>query len=269
MNTKSLLTRIGVPVLSLGLLGGLGATLATSASASVLPKVASGAVELGSPLQYESFLAIQDGMVHGAVDYTNWAYPEPGSGTWAPADGPHALVTTFQGTPYAHTLNGGLTVAADSNDRLSFSGTGEFNGAADAGWSASGHVTDNKVTFKITYNGTYNPGYTATATGTIAANGSASGTMTSSLNQAGLTWTMPAGSFSEVLHYVAPVSSASVDTAARSTVLAFTIPASVPGLAGTLVTVSAHDGGPGFASDTYAHNGTSYPVIGGPGISVP
>lgn len=34
MNTKSLLTRIGVPVLSLGLLGGLGATLATSASAA-------------------------------------------------------------------------------------------------------------------------------------------------------------------------------------------------------------------------------------------
>ena len=28
MNTKSLLTRIGVPVLALGLLGGLGATLA-------------------------------------------------------------------------------------------------------------------------------------------------------------------------------------------------------------------------------------------------
>jgi hypothetical protein len=37
MNTKSLLTRIGVPVLSLGLLGGLGATLATSASADVKP----------------------------------------------------------------------------------------------------------------------------------------------------------------------------------------------------------------------------------------
>jgi len=37
MNTKSLLTRIGVPVLSLGLLGGLGATLATSASAATLP----------------------------------------------------------------------------------------------------------------------------------------------------------------------------------------------------------------------------------------
>ena len=36
MNTKSLLTRIAVPVLGLGLLGGLGATLATSASASTL-----------------------------------------------------------------------------------------------------------------------------------------------------------------------------------------------------------------------------------------
>jgi hypothetical protein len=37
MNTKSLLTRMAVPVLSLGLLGGIGATLATSASASTLP----------------------------------------------------------------------------------------------------------------------------------------------------------------------------------------------------------------------------------------
>ncbi len=36
MNTKSLLTRIGVPVLSLAMLGGLGATLATSASASTM-----------------------------------------------------------------------------------------------------------------------------------------------------------------------------------------------------------------------------------------
>jgi hypothetical protein len=37
MNTKSLLTRIAVPVLSLGLLGGLGAALATSADAGTLP----------------------------------------------------------------------------------------------------------------------------------------------------------------------------------------------------------------------------------------
>ena len=43
MNTKSLLTRIAVPVLSLGLLGGIGATLATSAgpaSAATMASVA-------------------------------------------------------------------------------------------------------------------------------------------------------------------------------------------------------------------------------------
>ena len=40
MNTKFLLTRIGVPVLGLGLLGGLGATLATSASASTVAALA-------------------------------------------------------------------------------------------------------------------------------------------------------------------------------------------------------------------------------------
>jgi hypothetical protein len=45
MNTKSLLTRIGVPVLSLGLLGGLGATLATSASASAMATTLSASVK--------------------------------------------------------------------------------------------------------------------------------------------------------------------------------------------------------------------------------
>jgi hypothetical protein len=39
MNTKSLLTRIAVPVVGLGLLGGAGAALATSAGASTLPAV--------------------------------------------------------------------------------------------------------------------------------------------------------------------------------------------------------------------------------------
>ena len=39
MNTKSLLTRIAVPVLSLGLLGGTGLALATSAGAATMPAV--------------------------------------------------------------------------------------------------------------------------------------------------------------------------------------------------------------------------------------
>src|SRR5207244_10872465 len=45
MNTKSLLTRIGVPVLSLGLLGGVGATLATSASAATQSAVLTASVQ--------------------------------------------------------------------------------------------------------------------------------------------------------------------------------------------------------------------------------
>ncbi|HTQ92299.1 MAG TPA: hypothetical protein VMK84_22680 [Streptosporangiaceae bacterium] len=48
MNTKSLLIRIGVPVLSLGLLGGLGATLATSASASTTATTVSASTQTGT-----------------------------------------------------------------------------------------------------------------------------------------------------------------------------------------------------------------------------
>jgi hypothetical protein len=53
----------------------------------------------------------------------------------------------------------------------------------------------------------------------------------------------------------------------------FTIPASVPGLAGTRVTVKVHDGGYGARHDAYAAGVTGttltpYPIIGGPGITV-
>lgn len=41
-----------------------------------------------------------------------------------------------------------------------------------------------------------------------------------------------------------------------------------PGLVGVEVTVNVHDGGRGPVSDTYAHNGISYPIIGGPGITI-
>ena len=62
------------------------ASAATLPSNHVLPRVAAGSVELGNPLQYETFLALQSvGHHHGGVDYTNWTYAEPGSGVWAPA----------------------------------------------------------------------------------------------------------------------------------------------------------------------------------------
>jgi len=60
--------------------------LATTGAASastvrVPPREAYGSVELGGPLQYEQFLALQGfGRNHGQVNYTNWTYAEPGSG---------------------------------------------------------------------------------------------------------------------------------------------------------------------------------------------
>src|SRR5437762_2840720 len=66
MNTKSLLTRIGVPVLSIGLLGGLGATLATSASASTLPAAAT----LSASVQPSTATVVASTHVPGVPDTT-------------------------------------------------------------------------------------------------------------------------------------------------------------------------------------------------------
>jgi hypothetical protein len=251
----------------------LSAPVAASAATltSARPAMAWGSVELGNPLQYEKFLAIQNGSHHGTVDYTNFTYAEPGSGVWAPANSPQALTFTYAGTAYTHTLNGGLKLTALSPEKLAFTGSGSYNGQAGATWTISGQVKGNKISYTIKYTGTLSPGYTVTATGTIAADGSASGTATSSQGQA-LTWTEGPGAFASVLHYVAPVSSVHVKTGHNAT-FQFTIPANVAGLAGTKVTVTVHDGGRGAAHDTYAHGvtggaQTAYPIIGGPGITV-
>ena len=87
---------------ALAVTAGLAVTTAGAASAATLPtkplpRAAAGSVELGNPLQYETFLALQGGRYHGNVDYTNWTYAEPGSGVWAPAAGPQALVFTLTG----------------------------------------------------------------------------------------------------------------------------------------------------------------------------
>ena len=275
MSARALLRRTSLVGGTLLIAGGAAEAMAASASASTTqgryqPREAALLVELGSPLQYEQFLALPGGRYHGNVDYTNWTYAEPGSGVFAPAAGPHALVFTFAGAQYAHTLNGGLKLVALSPDKLAFSGNGYYNGQAGATWKISGRVTDGKVKATITYNGTLDPGYKVTLTGTVANDGSVSGTAESSQHQA-LTFTMPAGSFASVLHYIAPIRSAQVQR--HDATFQFTIPASVPGLAGTKVTVKVHDGGYGARHDAYRAGVTGtmltpYPIIGGPGITV-
>ena len=109
-----------------------------------------------------------------------------------------------------------------------------------------------------------------TIAGKVAADGSVTGTATSSTGQA-FTFTMPAGTFASVLHYVAPIRSDQIQR--HDATFKFTIPAAVPGLAGAKVTVKVHDGGFGRAHDRYAHGVTGtqltpYPIIGGRSITV-
>ena len=106
--------------------------------------------------------------------------------------------------------------------------------------------------------------------GKVAADGSVSGTAKSSTGQA-LTFSMPAGSFVSVLHYVAPIKADQIK--GRDATFQFTIPAKVAGLGGTKVTVKVRDGGRGARHDRYAHGVTGtplqpYPIIGGPGVTV-
>ena len=253
----------------LTLAGLLATTAATSASAAVRPqpREAYGSMELGSPLQYETFLALQGfGRNHGQVDYTNWAYAEPGSGVYAPQSGAHQLTFVYQGAQYAHTLKGGLKLVAMSPDRLAFSGTGLYNGGGIT-WTITGQVTDAQLKAVIAYDG---QSYKVTLAGRVASDGSVTGTATSSTGQA-LTFTMPAGTFASVLHYVAPIRSDQIQR--HDATFQFTIPARVAGLAGTKVTVKVHDGGFGRVHDRYAHGVTGtqltpYPIIGGPGVTV-
>jgi len=278
MRVRTIITAAAVPAAAGVLLASGGAASAAAATPATLmasygrPAVAVGSVELGSPLQYEKFVALQGfGRYHGAVDYTNWTYAEPGTGVYAPAATPQQLVFALGSSQYAHTLNNdSLKLVALSPDRLAFTGSGEYGQpGSTATWTIKGQVNDGKVRFVITYNGSLEPGYTVTATGTIASDGSAQGTATTSDNQA-LTWQMPAKAWFSVLHYIAPIKSDSIQPWKHggNATFRYVIPASSPDLAGTKVTMIVHDGGPGHARDTlkFGANGgpaSLYPILAG------
>jgi len=234
------------------------------------PAQAIGRVELGNPLQYETFLAQQQGRYHGWVDYTNFTYTQPGSGVWAPAAGPHGMTFMYGGQKYSHTLNAGLKMWALSPERLAFTGSGAYVDNASVTWVIKGEVNGAKVTAIITYTGTVDHGYKVFMTGKIAKDGHVAGLAKSSTGQV-MPFVMDQGSFASVLHYVAPIKAAQVQRHDAS--FTFTIPAKVAGLAGTKVTVKVHDGGWGAKHDTYRHGVTGgqlaqYPIIGGPGVSI-
>ena len=65
--------------------------------------------------------------------------------------GSHALVFTYQGSQYAHTLNGGLKLYALSPERLAFSGSGSYSGGGT--WTIRGQVDRGRVSATIAYDG--------------------------------------------------------------------------------------------------------------------
>ena len=238
-----------------------GSLIGTAAAASAAPvnHQATGAVTLAGPLQNETFTALQNGRWHGQVDYTNWTYVVPGSGVFAPQPGAHPLTVKFGSSTFAHTLNGSLKLTGLSPERLAFSGTGSYPGIT---WKISGQVNGNRLTATIAYDGQT---YKAYLNGVIARDGSVSGTALDSARQR-LTFSLPAGSFASVLHYTAPVQSAKVQR--QDAQFSFTVPARAGLGSNVKVTVTVHDGGWGAAHDRYAHNGASYPITGGTGVTI-
>jgi len=253
------------------LLAVAGGGVATAGAASAHqqpppPRVskAYGSVALSGPIQYVSF-GVQSWYRHhhqhsgGWINYANFTYPDPGTNVWN-IGGTHTLTFAVGNSTYQHTMNV-TTVTPLSAHSTAFSGTGTYNpDPAAYTWTVNGTVNWNTVNFTIVYTGTANPGYQVTGQGQIAADGSVSGTATDS-NGTTLSFTMPPGSAFAVLEYTAPVYWASIYRHDASFV--FTIPQSAPaGLAGLPIIVKVHDGGPGYAHDTYAHGVATSPHNG-------
>jgi hypothetical protein len=136
MNTKSLLTRIGVPVLSLGLLGGLGATLATSASASTM------ATTLSS-VKPNSFTVVTHSAQH--EDTTNVAVQGRTDNVWAYDNlSEQFKVTPLGGTQYEVqlTTNGSFDASADPTTGQPVSFNGSVHGTYDLGTVTSTQAPD-------------------------------------------------------------------------------------------------------------------------------
>jgi hypothetical protein len=243
--------------------GGVATAGAASARPSPPPPVAraTGSVALSGPAQYVKFAVSARHSHHrsGWIEYTNFTYPDPGTNVWN-IGGTHTLTFAVGGSAYQHTMDV-TTITPLGPDATAFSGTGTYNpDPADYTWTVNGTVHRNTVNFTIVYTGSADPGYRVTAQGKIAADGSVSGSATDT-NGTTLAFTMPPGSAFEALSYTAPVTWASIGH--HNANFVFTIPQGAPaGLAGLPIIVKVHDGGRGYAHDTYAHGVATSPHNG-------
>jgi len=235
----------------------LGVTAGTaSAGTQPVPKV-TGSIELANPMQYASFNAFASTPVKGSITYTNFDYKVAGTGVWL-LNTPVTLTATLPPNDYHFTLNVD-TVKPTSPTASTFTGHGLY---VEGNWplTLSGSISGSKISFSFAYT-TALPGYVFSATGTIAADGSLAGTATDTNGQTPLTWTLGAGSASEVFSYTAPVTNVDVTTPTAAT-FDFTVPAGIP-YAGTPIHVAVTDGGSPGTRDTWQANGSFYPIVSG------
>jgi len=245
MNIRSILVS---GALALAVAGGSAATAGVANAHPVPVPKATGSVALAHPTQYVTF-NVKGGHSrhHGWIDYANFMYKAPFAHTnvWniGKASG---LTFTVGGTAYQHAMKVS-TVTPSSTTMTQFSGTGKYLGTEAYTWTINGTVSYDTVSFKIAYD---QVSYSLAATGQIKHDGSVIGTATASDGQT-LAFAMPAGSAFQVLRFQAPVAWATFGRHHDAT-FGFTVPRMPVRLAGLHMIAKVHDGGPGFAHDTYA-----------------
>jgi len=259
-------------ILALAVAGGSVATAgAASAHPIPVPK-ATGSVALAGPvwnpsagpIQYSSFYVFGGpGRYHGSIDYANFSQPAFHTNVWNISKA-NSLTFTLGSDAYTHTMTV-TTLTPTSTHSTAFAGSGFYNADKTVTWTITGTVDWNTVSFTIAYG---NSTYTVSGSGLIKPDGSVSGTATAANPTQSLTFTMPSHSAFQVLRYTAPVTAAFI-WGRNATFWSITPRYGLPWwLAGRLVMVKVHDGGPTFR-DTYASGFapfwrvTPYQITGG------
>jgi hypothetical protein len=222
---------------------------------------ATGSVGLSSPLQFADFNVSENGK--GRVTYTNFEFPVPGTGVWAPAQ-TTTIAFNYQGPDYHHifSLDSFTPLSTES---VGFTGTGYFDPDHSYTWNLKGMINEDAVWFQILYTGT-SAGCKLYAHGTISDTGVMSGTWGGNCwSGNNNSWSTGPGAAYEVFSYKARTTCASIDELNADATFGFTIPNGVP-LAGVPIVVKVHDGGsPGALHDTWWHGVDSAPGSCTPG----
>jgi hypothetical protein len=245
---------------------GVAAPMAANAAQPYLHKATGGVYVQTAYAQFMDFSAFDygGGVAKGGVEYTNFDYPEPGSGVWAFAPAPITVSITYpliDPAVVVATHSWTITsVRPTSVDSFAFTATGTGGASPEL---VTGTVDGTGISFSSLYVGGALPGYQWTSsTGAVQSDGKISGTATSTLGES-LGWYTNAGAAREVYTYAAKVTSA-VFTGGQ-VVFGYTIPLTETINSGVAIFVTATDG----AWTTPAVVDTFNASAGAPGAALP